>query len=68
MLEQFPLAGASVILDVVVATVLLSVFAHGITAAPWANLYARRMDAMKDDPQMPEHIPVSEMPTRHRMV
>jgi NhaP-type Na+/H+ or K+/H+ antiporter len=68
MLEEFPLTGSSTIVDVVVATVLLSVFAHGITAVPWANLYARHMDKMKDEPQMPEHMPVEEMPTRRRMM
>jgi NhaP-type Na+/H+ or K+/H+ antiporter len=48
------------IVTVVVVTVLLSVFAHGMTAVPAAGRYAARIEregAM-------EREPVGEMPTR----
>ena len=44
------------------ATVCLSVFAHGLTAVPWANGYARRMEEPK--PGMGEQVAVDEMPVR----
>jgi NhaP-type Na+/H+ or K+/H+ antiporter len=66
ILEEFALPGGSTITSVVVATVLLSVFAHGLTAAPAAALYARRMETVKDEPEMAEHLPVREMPLRHK--
>ena len=37
----------------VMATVLLSIFAHGLTAQPGTNLYARRIAAL--DETSPEH-------------
>jgi NhaP-type Na+/H+ or K+/H+ antiporter len=46
--EQAGILGQSLIELTVVATVLVSVFAHGFTAAPGINLYARRVAAMPD--------------------
>ena len=43
-------------------TVLLSVFAHGITAAPLSRRFAHVTDAAGAD--TPEHEPVAELPTR----
>jgi hypothetical protein len=37
----------------VLATVLLSIFAHGLTAQPGINLYAKRIAAL--DETSPEH-------------
>ena len=45
-------------------TVLLSVFAHGMIAAPAASWYARRTDNMKEDTAAGEHVMVTEMPVR----
>ena len=53
-------SGRESILSIVVATVLLSVFAHGLTAQPGARWYASRVDQTCRE----EHAPVSEMPLR----
>jgi hypothetical protein len=46
-------------------TVLLSVFAHGITAAPLSNRYGARMSELKQVELAPvENEDVSEMPLR----
>ena len=47
---------------VAVWTVLVSVFAHGLTARPWAGRLARRLGEETDP--MPETEPAPEMPTR----
>jgi NhaP-type Na+/H+ or K+/H+ antiporter len=47
------LAGTSTIRLAVMATVLLSIFAHGLTAQPGINMYARRIAAL--DETSPEH-------------
>ena len=62
LLEGFSVAGSDVILSVVMTTVLLSVLAHGFTAFPGTNWYARYSE--QSDPDAPEHEPVEEMPAR----
>jgi NhaP-type Na+/H+ or K+/H+ antiporter len=47
------LAGTSTIRLAVMATVLLSIFAHGLTAQPGINMYVRRIGAL--DETSPEH-------------
>ena len=47
--EKAHLVGESLIILTVVATVLLSVFAHGISSAPAINVYARQMEALPPD-------------------
>jgi NhaP-type Na+/H+ or K+/H+ antiporter len=47
--EKARLPGEPFIILAVTATVLLSVFAHGITAAPAIGLYARQVEAMAVD-------------------
>jgi NhaP-type Na+/H+ or K+/H+ antiporter len=47
---------------VVVATVLLSVFAHGLTAAPLCGQFARQAAALA--PDAPEWREVTAIPTR----
>ena len=44
--EKAHLAGESLIIMTVVATVLLSVFAHGISSAPAIDVYARQMEKL----------------------
>jgi NhaP-type Na+/H+ or K+/H+ antiporter len=44
--EKADLASESLIVMTVVATVLLSVFAHGISSAPTINVYARQVEKM----------------------
>lgn len=51
--------------SVAVWTILVSIFAHGITASPWAARLARRLD---DAPvSAPELVEVQEMPTRRHL-
>jgi sodium/hydrogen antiporter len=45
--------GVSTITLAVMATVFLSIFAHGLSAVPGMNLYARKIAAL--DPSAPEH-------------
>ena len=47
--EKAHLAGESLIILTVVATVLLSVFAHGISSAPAINVYARQVESLPPD-------------------
>jgi NhaP-type Na+/H+ or K+/H+ antiporter len=60
--QKADLRGEPLIELVVTATVILSVFAHGITAAPTIGLYARQVEAMDSD--APERQEVVEMPVR----
>jgi NhaP-type Na+/H+ or K+/H+ antiporter len=57
------LAGETLIYNVVMLTVLISIFAHGVTAAPLANWYARRVDRVTE-PEGTEMVDVPEMPVR----
>ncbi len=66
LLEEFNLNGGEEIITVVMLTVLVSVFAHGVTAVPWANWYAARAEEIKEGSETPEHVEVSEMPVRIR--
>lgn len=54
-------AGAETVLDITVWTVLLSIFAHGLSASWWAGRLGNRLAGRHD---MPEHVAVPEMPTR----
>ena len=62
LLEGSSLAGGDVILSVVMTTVLLSVFAHGLTASPGTNWYAQYTE--RADPDAAEHEQLEEMPVR----
>ena len=66
ILEEITLRGREPIFNVMVVTVLLSVFAHGLTAVPAANAYGAHAESMRDEPEIPEMKPVSEMPARVR--
>jgi NhaP-type Na+/H+ or K+/H+ antiporter len=57
------LAGETLIYNVVMLTVLISIFAHGISAAPGAAWYAKRADSVVA-PKGTEMKAVSEMPIR----
>ena len=58
------LQGIEQIFVVMTVTVMLSVFAHGITAAPLSRRYAHAREAAGHDE--PAHAPVAELPTRWR--
>jgi NhaP-type Na+/H+ or K+/H+ antiporter len=53
----------ALLFNVVMLTVLISIFAHGITAVPGANWYAKRVEAMVE-PEASEMKEVPEMPVR----
>jgi len=61
VLEQLQSAGGKTILATTVVTIVLSVFAHGLTAAPLAQWYARMA---RNQGACPENEAVSEMPMR----
>lgn len=64
VLEEAELPGGDTIRLTVTCTVLLSVFAHGISARPWARAYGRRMAEAEDHDDMPEHQGSPEMRPR----
>ncbi len=65
LLEESNIPHGSEIFTVVMITVLFSVFAHGITSVPGANLYAGAIEKLKHaGKEMPEHADVKEMPTK----
>ena len=66
VLETEGLGGGDEIFLVVTWTVLLSVYAHGLTAEPAARWYGRRTATMAELPDMPEMLPVPEMRIRIR--
>jgi hypothetical protein len=47
-------------------TVLASVFLHGVTAWPGVRWYGAWADTMREEPDQPEMMAVSEMPVRVR--
>lgn len=62
LLDQSAIAGRELIFSVMVITVLLSVFAHGLTAFPAANWYGAHMEQASAD--MPEMKLVHDLPVR----
>ena len=62
VLERMAIAGREEILVVVVTTVTLSVFLHGVSAYPMSEWYARRV--AREEVCKAEHMPVPEMPVR----
>lgn len=60
VVEEQSLAEPGLLMATVTWVVLLSVFAHGITANPAASWYRRRYAAMSDRATMPESAPVHE--------
>ena len=61
--EEANLAGEPLIELAVSATVLLSVFAHGISAAPAIDVYAKQVDKLPSD--APERQVTVKMPVRY---
>ncbi len=60
--QEAALPGEKLIMLSLIATVLLSIFAHGISASPGIKLYARQIEGLPDD--APEYREVVELPTR----
>ncbi len=63
--EQLSGTVAETVFTVAVWTILVSVFAHGVTASPWTSRLARRLGAAPAS--APEMVEVHEMPTRRRL-
>jgi len=65
IVEKDNLLASDLIFTTMAVTVLISIFAHGLTAVPGANWYADQMaDNQKLKKPMTEHKPVTEMPVR----
>lgn len=62
LLEGSSVPGRDVILSAVMTTVLVSVFAHGLTAVPGTKWYAQY--TQRADLAAAEHMQVEEMPVR----
>jgi NhaP-type Na+/H+ or K+/H+ antiporter len=60
--EELEGPGAQQVFLVATWTVLVSVYAHGLSAAPWSSRLSRRLGIVSDD--APELAPVAELPTR----
>jgi NhaP-type Na+/H+ or K+/H+ antiporter len=57
ILDRTSIAERELLVSIVVATVLVSVLAHGISAAPAAGIYGRSMDRFERRHEMAEHAP-----------
>jgi NhaP-type Na+/H+ or K+/H+ antiporter len=55
--------GRDQILVIVVLTVAISVYAHGVSAWPGSKAYARHCDAKRDEAEQ-EWMPAPDLPTR----
>ena len=65
IVEKENLLNSELMFTTMVITVFISVFAHGLTASPGANWYANRINEKeKYHHQMPEMMPVDELPVR----
>ncbi len=62
IIEEPLLPGANDILLIMTVTVMMSIYAHGISAAPLAERYGRRTEDMPEE--APEMVEVPELPTR----
>lgn len=63
LLDKADFPGKELVFSTVVLTVLLSVFAHGLTSGPLAVAYAAYTKARRH-PESEEHVEVTEMPLR----
>ncbi len=64
IVEKSELVAKESVLEVIVATVLASIFLHGLTAAPGAKLYADWLEKMRKKVKCTEHQEVCELPLR----
>ena len=63
MLEELENPATELIFSIILATVFLSIFLHGITASPFSKVYSRIIGENTQD--MEEHIDVGEMPLKN---
>ncbi len=64
LLEESGIQGSELIFSTMVITVLISVFAHGISALPGAYWYGKRLEKVDKSQDLFEFIAVKEMPMR----
>jgi sodium/hydrogen antiporter len=64
VVDQYDLVGESIIYQVSTTTILLSVFAHGLTATWGAKVYAATIDATHEQDKQAEMQDCSCLPTR----
>ena len=64
LVEELQAEEAKAIFSIVLATVFLSIFLHGISAGPAARIYSRIM-AKGEGERLEEHKDVCEMPIKH---
>lgn len=65
IVEEDNLPSSDLIFTTMAITVLISIFAHGLSAVPGANWYAKGMDDKQDTQEsMPENKPIPEMAVR----
>ncbi|MGB3860432.1 MAG: cation:proton antiporter [Ornithinimicrobium sp.] len=65
VMEEVDGPGAQMIFTVATWTVLVSVYAHGVSAGPWAARLGARLAALSDS--QPENLPTPAHPTRRRL-
>jgi sodium/hydrogen antiporter len=65
VVEQLESPRSEAVFLAATVTVLLSVYAHGLTASPWTGRLAARLEAAP--PTQPEMAPAEELPTRRRV-
>ncbi len=65
IVEERRLASGEMLGSVVVLTVLLSIFAHGISAYPLARRYGAHVAAVRNEAEQ-EHLDVPDLPVRVR--
>jgi len=64
VVDKYHLSGENVIFTITAVTVVLSVFLHGLTAVPSAEMYASSIEKAPPERKEPETRKVPELPTR----
>ena len=65
IMEKDSFQNSQLMFDAMAIVVLISIFAHGLTAFPGVNWYAKRLDNKKNAPHpIKEMLPVNEIPVR----
>lgn len=64
VIDEADLNNGELIFNTMVITVFFSIFAHGITAYPFSQLYSKQGFIKSKDKKIEENIPVKELPTR----
>lgn len=65
VMEETQLPGSMIVFPALTITVLISVYAHGLSAYPASRAYGRRVGPRDASPDRAELMEVEEMPLRH---